>query len=180
MQKDILKNFNEGDRLTKNIQLFPSENISLVIICFGILIRVIQYFFNRSLWADEAVLALNIVNRSYLELLQPLDYDQGAPIGFLWIEKLAIQLFGNNEYALRLFPLLSSILSIFIFYKLAKIFLRLEAVPIALAFFVSLNYLLYFATELKQYSSDVFIALLSCLIVIQVATQKLNKIKVAV
>ena len=132
------------------------------------------------MWADEAVLALNIVNRSYLELLQPLDYDQGAPIGFLWIEKLAIQLFGNNEYALRLFPLLSSILSIFIFYKLAKIFLRLEAVPIALAFFVSLNYLLYFATELKQYSSDVFIALLSCLIVIQVATQKLNKIKVAV
>ena len=179
MQQNISKDLNERDK-PQNIKLFSSDKVSFVIICFGILIRLIQYFFNRSLWADEAVLALNIVNRSYLELLQPLDYDQGAPIGFLWIEKLAIQLFGNNEYALRLFPLLSSILSIFIFYKLAKIFLRLEAVPIALAFFVSLNYLLYFATELKQYSSDVFIALLSCLIVIQVATQKLNKIKVAV
>ncbi|MDY6896776.1 MAG: glycosyltransferase family 39 protein [Cyanobacteriota bacterium] len=180
MQKNISKNLNERDKLKKNIKLFSSEKISLVIICFGILIRVIQYFYNRSLWADEAVLALNIVNRSYLELLQPLDYDQGAPIGFLWIEKLAIQVFGNNEYAFRLFPLLSSIISILIFYQLAKRFLRLEAVPIALAFFVSLNYLVYYATELKQYSSDVFIALLSCLIVIQVATQKLNNIKIAI
>lgn len=180
MQQNISKNLSERDKLKENIKLFSSEKISLVIICFGILIRVVQYFYNRSLWADEAVLALNIVNRSYLELLQPLDYDQGAPIGFLWIEKLAIQLFGNNEYAFRLFPLLSSIISIFIFYKLAKRFLRLEAVPIALAFFVSLNYLVYYATELKQYSSDVFVALLSCLIVIQIATQELNNIKIAI
>jgi 4-amino-4-deoxy-L-arabinose transferase-like glycosyltransferase len=162
------------------IKLFSPEKISLVIICFGILIRVIQYLYNRSLWADEAVLALNIVNRSYLELLQPLDYDQGAPIGFLWIEKLTIQIFGNNEYALRLFPLVTSIISIFLFYELAKRFLRLQAVPIALAFFVSLHYLVYYATELKQYSTDVFVALLSCLIVIQVATQKLNNIKIII
>ena len=75
---------------------------------------------NRSLWADEAVLALNIVNRSYWELLQPLDYEQGAPVGFLLVEKLAIGVFGNNEYALRLFPLLSGIISLFLFYILAK------------------------------------------------------------
>ena len=147
MSQDVLVNSNKNSNTNqKYLNLFSPQKLSWIIIGFGIAIRLVQYLYNRSLWADEAVLALNIVNRSYLELLQPLDYDQGAPIGFLWIEKLAIQLFGNNEYALRLFPLLSSILSIFIFYKLAKIFLRLEAVPIALAFFVSLNYLLYFAT----------------------------------
>ncbi len=188
MEKNILNNFcdrdkqkiNKNQNQNQNTKLFSPEKISLVIICFGILIRIIQYLFNRSLWADEAVLALNIVNRSYLELLQPLDYDQGAPIGFLWIEKLAVQIFGNNEYALRLFPLLSSIISIFIFYELAKRFLRIQAVPIALAFFVSLHYLVYFATELKQYSSDVFVALLSCLIVIQIASSKLNIFKIIV
>ncbi|MDE5108199.1 MAG: hypothetical protein O4808_14405, partial [Trichodesmium sp. St17_bin3_1_1] len=58
-----------------------------LIIAFGVALRLIQYLSNRSLWADEAVLALNIVNRSYLELMQPLDYDQGAPIGFLIVEK---------------------------------------------------------------------------------------------
>ena len=75
---------------------FSSPKLAWIIIGFGILIRLIQYLYNRSLWADEAVLALNIVNRSYLELLQPLDYDQAAPIGFLLVEKLAVQLFGNN------------------------------------------------------------------------------------
>ncbi len=180
MPPKILKNFNESDKLNKNLKLFTSEKISLVIICFGILIRVIQYLYNRSLWADEAVLALNIVNRSYLELLQPLDYDQGAPIGFLWIEKLAIQIFGNNEYALRLFPLVSGILSILIFYQLAKRFLRLQAVPIALAFFVSLHYIVYYATELKQYSIDVCVALISCLIVMKIATQRLTSMNVVI
>ena len=177
MQKNILSDLNQGNNLKKNIGLFSPEKISLIIICFGILIRVIQYLYNRSLWADEAVLALNIVNRSYLELLLPLDYDQGAPIGFLWIENLSIQIFGNNEYALRLFPFVSSIISIFIFHRLAKIFLKRQAVPIALVFFVSLYYLLYFATELKQYSSDVLVALISCLIVIKIATERLNMIK---
>ncbi len=178
MQQNILKNLNERDKLKKTVKLFSPEKISLLIICFGILVRVIQYLYNRSLWADEAVLALNIVNRSYLELLQPLDYEQGAPIAFLWVEKLAIQIFGNNEYALRLFPLVSSIISIFIFYQLAKRFLQIKAVPIALAFFVSLNYLVYYATELKQYSSDVLVSLFSCLLLLQISTQRLNTIRV--
>ncbi|MEM9922884.1 MAG: glycosyltransferase family 39 protein, partial [Cyanobacteria bacterium P01_D01_bin.50] len=180
MQPKILNHLDVSNNPKQTIKIFSPEKISLLIISFGILVRLIQYLSNRSLWADEAVLALNIVNRSYLELLQPLDYDQGAPIGFLWIEKLAIQIFGNNEYALRLFPLVSGIVSILIFYTLAKRFLRLQAVPIALAFFVSLHYLVYYATELKQYSTDVFIALLSFLTVMQIATEKLNRIKIIV
>ena len=123
-----------------------SPKIAWIIIGFGILIRLIQYLYNRSLWADEAVLALNIVNRSYLELLQPLDYDQAAPIGFLLVEKLAVQLFGNNEYALRLFPLFSGIISLLLFYQLAKRFIPKAAIPIALALFASLNYLVYYAS----------------------------------
>ena len=67
------------------ISLCSRQRLILAIICFGILVRLVQYLFNRSLWADEAVLALNIVNRSYLELLEPLDYEQGAPIGFLMV-----------------------------------------------------------------------------------------------
>lgn len=135
----------------KNIsRFFYSPKLPLLIICFGILVRLVQYLFNRSLWADEAVLALNIVNRSYLELLQPLDYDQGAPLGFLMVEKLAVQAFGDNEYALRLFPLLSSIISFFLFYELARRSIQRLAIPIALALFASLRYLVYYASEVKQ------------------------------
>jgi hypothetical protein len=57
-----------------------------LIIGLGIVLRLTQYVFNRSLWYDEANLALNIIDRSVLELFQPLDHDQGAPIGFLLLE----------------------------------------------------------------------------------------------
>lgn len=160
-------------RLNQN-RLFSPKKLSWLLIGFGIIVRLAQYLWNRSLWADEAVLALNIVNRSYLQLLQPLDYDQGAPIGFLMVEKLAVQIFGNNEYALRLFPLLCSIVSLFLFYKLAKGLIQPIAIPIALALFASLPYLVYYASEVKQYSSDVAIALLCCLISLRLKSPKLT------
>ncbi|WP_293143596.1 glycosyltransferase family 39 protein [Okeania sp. SIO3I5] len=146
-----------------------------LIIAFGIAMRLIQYLANRSLWADEAVLALNIVNRSYLELLQPLDYDQGAPIGFLMVEKLAVQILGNNEYALRLFPFICGVGSLLLFYELGKKLIPKSAVIISLTLFASLPYLVYYSAELKQYSSDVAIALFLYLLLLPLLPQKLNR-----
>jgi uncharacterized membrane protein len=154
--------------------------MNLIIICFGIIVRGSQYLYNRSLWADEAVLALNIVERSYLELFQPLDYEQGAPIGFLLLEKLAIKIFGNNEYALRLFPLLFALISLFLFYKLAQKCLVREAISIALILFSSLPYLAYYATEAKQYSSDVASALLLSLLLFPLDERKLDRKKIII
>lgn len=152
--------------------------LSLLAILFGIALRCVQYLSNRSLWGDEASLALNIVDRSYLELLQPLDYNQAAPPGFLWIEKLAVQLFGNNEYALRLFPLIAGIVSLFALYELGKKSLSLMAVPIAIILFATLKEPLYYATEVKQYSSDVMVALLIALLLIPLQNQILTKGKI--
>ncbi|WP_019504324.1 glycosyltransferase family 39 protein [Pleurocapsa sp. PCC 7319] len=134
--------------------------LSLFFLILGILVRIIQYLSNRSLWFDEANLALNIVHRSYGELVQTLDHNQAAPLGFLWLEKLAIQVFGNNEYALRLLPTVAGIVALVIFYFLANRYCSKFATPIAIALFACSRYTLYFATELKPYSSDVAIALL--------------------
>lgn len=155
--------------------LFSPQKLPYTIIGFGIFVRLVQYLFNRSLWRDEAALALNIVNRSYLELLQPLDYNQSAPIGFLMVEKLAVQIFGNNEYALRLFPFLSAIASLFLFYELAKKCLQSHrASIIALTLFATVHIWLQFATETKQYASDVAIAVLLYFILIGIDRQKLQ------
>src|SRR5689334_23171439 len=88
------------------------KSLSIWAVLFGALVRLVQYASNRSLWSDEAMLALNIVDRSYLELLKPLDYNQAAPPLFLWLEKLAVQLLGNNEYALRLVPLTAGLIAL--------------------------------------------------------------------
>lgn len=153
-------------------QLFPY--LSLLGVWFGAIVRLVQYLSNRSLWEDEANLALNIVNRSYSELLQPLDYNQAAPPGFLWIEKFAVQLLGNNEYALRLFPLIAGLVSLIAFYKLATRYAAAVAAPIAIALFACLKYTLYYATEVKQYSSDVMVALLLWWLLVPLRHQMLN------
>jgi len=127
---------------------------------FGIAVRCVQYLANRSLWLDESMLALNIVHKTPLQLLQPLDYEQGAPLGFLILEKTIVQMLGNNEYALRLLPLISGAFSLFIFYSLAKIVLEQKALLISLALFIFSGPLIYYASEVKQYSSDVAIAVL--------------------
>ena len=156
--------------------LFSPQKLPYTIIGFGILVRLVQYLFNRSLWNDEAALALNIVNRAYLELLQPLDYNQGAPIGFLMVEKLAVQVFGNNEYALRLFPFVAAIASLFVFHELAKKCLQShQAAMVALTLFSTVHIWLQFATETKQYSSDVAIAVILYFILIGIDRQQLKQ-----
>ncbi|MCI0553542.1 MAG: hypothetical protein L0287_21560, partial [Anaerolineae bacterium] len=91
-----------------------------LILLAGFLLRLRQYLTGRSLWLDEAMLALNIVNRDFIDLFKPLDYDQGAPIGFLLFEKTFSLILGRNEFSLRLFPFLVGVASLWLFYLLLK------------------------------------------------------------
>lgn len=87
---------------------FRFEKISAnIILLFGVILVLFQLLYNRSLWGDEAKLALNIINKSYLELFQPLDNGQVAPILFLQIEKIFTTIIPNSEIGLRVFPFLS-------------------------------------------------------------------------
>ncbi|MEB3280802.1 MAG: glycosyltransferase family 39 protein [Lyngbya sp.] len=157
-----------------------STTWSIGFVIFGVLVRLVQYLNNRSLWFDEANLALNIVNRSYLQLLSPLDNNQAAPPGFLWIEKLSIQVFGNTEYALRLFPFIAGIVSLVALFLFAERYASKWAAPIAIDLFSSLPYIVYYGTELKQYSSDIMIALLLSLLLIPVRYKLLSTSQILV
>jgi len=165
----IMKQVNES-QLTKGLNL-----VAYFAIALGIFVRLRLYFSNRSLWHDEVSLALNLVERSYQELLQPLDYNQAAPPGFLWIEKLAIQVFGNHEYALRLFPLTSGIIAIFLFYQLAYQYSSKFVAPIAITLFACLRFTVYYSVEVKQYSSDLMFGLLLFVILSPLRNQHLSK-----
>lgn len=145
-----------------------------VIIGFGILVRLLQYLRGKELWVDEAALALNIGNRSFAELLQPLDFITGAPVGFLMLVKLATEVLGNNEFSLRLFPLLAGIGSLLIFYAVVKQYLTPRAIPVALTVFATSTSLVRFSSFLKQYSVDVFAALLMLLLTVYVVRSGLS------
>lgn len=126
----------------------------------GILLRVIQWFYNRSLWMDEAMLALNIGSLDFAGLMRPLQFDQIAPVLFLWIERSMVILFGNNEFALRLFPLACGILSLWLAYRVAFIATESRSVATAVLFlFAFSRCFIFYSTETKQYSSDLLVAL---------------------
>ncbi len=130
------------------------------IIVLGIVLRIAQFLFNRSLTEGEAPLVLNILERSYAGLLQPLGYVQAAPVGFLLSEKFATTMMGTGEMALRLFPLIAGIAALFLFWQVAKKTLERSAIPVALLLFSVGDHLIYFASEVKPYSFDVMVCLL--------------------
>src|SRR4051812_31295813 len=68
--------------------------MSFALFAVGVALRLHLYVDRRSLWLDEIWVALDIVGRSFLGLLRPLDYAQSAPVGFLWIERIAVVIGG--------------------------------------------------------------------------------------
>ncbi len=143
-------------------RLRPWIRLDLVwwlLILTGVVLRLRQYLADRSFWSDEASLALNIVNRTFAGLTQPLDYEQGAPILFLFIEKAAITVLGSKDYILRLFPLIAGVAAVYVFYRISRAQLGGAGIWAILMFATSWP-LIYYSSELKQYGSDVAVALL--------------------
>jgi len=77
-----------------------------------------------------------------------------APPGFLLIEKGAVAVLGNSEWSLRLFPLLCGIASIAIIWLIARWMLEGWAVTYAVGLFALATPLVFFSSQVKQYSSD--------------------------
>lgn len=137
------------------------ENVLLfAILSAGILLALIQFFFNRSLWLDEAMLAISIETIPFFDLFKPLKFYQVAPVLFLQTEKLFSTLIPNSELGLRLFPLISYSVALFAFFQIIRIlFSNIHIQIITLAFFVFNSTLIYFSNETKQYMTDVMVLL---------------------
>lgn len=146
--------------------------VSFIMLTIATSIALVQFFYNRSLWNDEAALALNILHRNPVELMQPLDIHQSAPLGFLLVEDFFNTLFPLREFGLRVFPLFCYIFSLFLFQSICR---RLIISPYAAicvyGLFAASPGLLYYATDVKQYIVDVMIGLL----LIQIYLSQKNK-----
>jgi hypothetical protein len=139
---------------------------SLLIV--GIALRLARFLSERALWLDESFVAINLMNRSYSELLGTLDFGQGAPPAFLIGQKLVLETLGDSERALRLLPFVSGIVALFLFYAVARKLLTPLAVPLALLLFAVMKPLVVYSAELKQYGFDVAVVLALLLVFLKV------------
>lgn len=137
-----------------------------VIVLTGVVLRLRAYLANRALWLDEAYLARSFLDRDLTTLLlTPLASNQSAPPGFIVVAKTATQMFGFNEYSLRLLPLAASIGTLFLAAKLAKHAFSAFLPQAAFVGLLSFSpFLIYYAQEFKQYSLDAFVATAALLI----------------
>jgi len=145
-----------------NVPPAISSRFALVVMAVVLLgggLRVAAWLGDRNLWIDEAMLALNLVSRTPARLLEPLDWNQGAPVGFLLAVKGTIATFGPSERALRLVPLIGSILGLIGFAWLASKFLPRTAALLATILFGLSPVLLSYSAECKQYATDAAIAI---------------------
>ncbi len=159
-------------------EFYFSKTFIWIILAAGLILRLRQYAFNRSLWNDEATLAINLITRSFSGLISPLEGKLVVPFGFLMSERFAVELFGPSEYALRLLPLLAGILAMVLFYKVIVKFADPAAVPLGLAIFAVSGPLVYFSSEVKQYSGDVLVAVLILLLAFRLAQTRLSWVHV--
>jgi hypothetical protein len=141
------------------LRLVSSPRLVWWIAGFAIALRILRYLADRSLWLDESYLVLNLTTRSYEHLTGSLDFNQGAPVGFLFLEKAVLQTLGDSEYALRLPSLIVGVTSVFVFIVVARAYLPRPAVPFALFFFTVIEPFIYYSSEVKQYGFDVLVTL---------------------
>ncbi len=127
------------------------------LIVIGLGLRLLVFLEDRSLWFDEMSLWGNIAQESPFRFDHPLTGDQLAPFGFLVIERMVATVYGTGRMALRLVPLLAGMGALLLFSRLASRVLPERPALLALALFALSDDLIYYSSELKPYSVDVFV-----------------------
>ena len=138
-------------------EFFHLNGPYLLILLAGFGYYARQYLANRSLWLDEAMLANNVVSHSLRFLLtQTLESEQAAPVGFLVSLKILGKLFGYQDFILRLVPIFFGLAVLPVAYLLQKKFKHPITQFLFIGCFAISPILIYYSSEVKQYSVDVF------------------------
>ena len=152
-----------GDRLVsgRSARARTIGRTLLAFVILGLVWRVARYAACPPLWGDEAFIAVSLLTRNLAGLFGPLDYFQIAPVGFLGIELAVVQRLGDSEYALRLIPFLSGIISLILFERLARRLVNRRSALIAVGIFAASYYPVRHAAEVKPYATDLLISLVA-------------------
>ena len=130
--------------------------LSGLILLAGILLRLSYYLADHSLWMDPACLAVALIKTPLGDLTGPLFNGQVAPLGFLLVSKIFGRLFDYREFALTFLPLVFGLSAIIAGAGLSRrLFDRVHSLAMT-AFLCFSIPAVYYSTEFKQYSGDLF------------------------
>ena len=135
------------------------EWVVLVVVTVGVAVRLRQLLSGRSLWVDEAAVALDLADFGVVEALtQASPRQQMAPVGFLVVSNAADAI-SSAEWMLRLFPFLSGVVLVAAAAWYAVRRLVHPVAQLALVVLVSFSpSLIHYSAELKQYEVEALLA----------------------
>lgn len=133
---------------------------AVALLALGIALRLIACLRREGLAGDELMLALNLATRGYRALLDPLSYAQTAPVPFLWAERLAIQIGGVDQAALRVLPFVTGCLVLVALRRVVEQWLTEAEALIALGLAATSPFLIDYSAEVKPYALDALMTVL--------------------
>jgi hypothetical protein len=145
--------------------------LTVALVGVGVACRLFRFWLNFPIWADEASLALNFAERDYRGLFRELNYQQVAPLLFLWIEKSVWQWAGPSEAFLRLLPLLAGIGGLVLFWRLARTLLSPMSAVLAVGVLAVSEWPIELCCSIKPYALDLFFGVLLQWLAIQALCQ---------
>jgi hypothetical protein len=155
--------------------VFRPSWILVALLLIGCALRIWSALLPGSLWFDELSTGLNVMHRGWGDLLEPLGFWQVAPAGFVAAEMAAVALFGLSDLSLRLFPLVASLASLFLFWRIATRFLTGSTLLGSVAIFAMSPALVWYARKAKQYASDICVTLILLLLAIHFLEGRISR-----
>ena len=126
----------------------------------GLIARAVRYLLRFPLWGDEVAMAANLLDRGWHDLLKPLEYDQVAPLGFLWAELASVRALGLSEYSLRLPAFVCSLASVVLFLRFAGRMVQGASLVLAVGIFAVSYPCIRYAAEAKHYGCELLASVL--------------------
>ncbi len=140
-------------------ELLPFLVSAPAALAVGSAARLWLYFLNDSFWRDESMLLLNVAQKSFVELLGPLEFAQEAPVPLLWFYRLLYLTGLGGEMPMRALSLVTSILALFLFCRLAERVLEERRAVLFSTWLLALAPgAILFAAQTKPYSLDLLVA----------------------
>ncbi len=145
--------------VSRALLVFWTRYLPPLIVALGGALRFRQFLSNRSQWLDEIQLSNDVIATGYAHLFGALGSKQVTPPGYLLVAHTFVKIFGSSDYVLRLLPFIAGLVSLIVFWWLARRVLSPWARPVALLLFATAPALIYYSGEAKQYGVEQFATL---------------------
>ena len=157
----------------------------LLVITFalGVALRLKVLLLGHGFQTDEANLALNLIDRNYLQLFLPLNHFQVAPPFFLILSKFVYSSVHSNipyisDLLFRLLPFISGVLAIPVFGYLLNLLFRNKIINLIGMFSISIvPTVISYSCIFKQYSTEMLVLMLMLIAFLKIDFSSKSKLK---